>query len=74
MPVVEIWDAAATPTDMLVGFDHAEVGAAVADFLADRGHSRFAVMAAGDRRAMLRRQGFLDRIARRGFRWWPSTP
>jgi LacI family gluconate utilization system Gnt-I transcriptional repressor len=66
VPVVEIWDAAASPTDMLVGFDHAEVGAAVADFFADDGHTRFAVMGANDSRATLRRQGFADGIARRG--------
>lgn len=68
VPVVEIWDAAATPTDMLVGFDHAEIGAAVADFFADRGHTQFAVMVASDPRAALRRQGFVDRLARRGGR------
>ncbi len=66
VPVVEIWDAATSPTDMLVGFDHAEVGAAVADFFADDGHTRFAVMGAVDTRAAARRQGFMDAIARRG--------
>ena len=68
VPVVEIWDATATPTDMLVGFDHAEIGAAVADFFADHGHTQFAVMAAGDPRAALRRQGFVDRLTSRGGR------
>jgi LacI family gluconate utilization system Gnt-I transcriptional repressor len=51
---------------MLVGFDHAEVGAAVADYFADLGHTRFAVLAASDPRAALRRQGFVDRVAKRG--------
>ncbi|CAH2604057.1 LacI family transcriptional regulator [Rhodovastum atsumiense] len=66
VPVVEIWDASDTPTDMLVGFDHAEIGAKVADFFLARGHRRFAVLTAGDPRARLRRRGFIDRIEARG--------
>ena len=68
VPVVEIWDAAPAHTDMLVGFDHAELGAAVAAFFAERGHTRFAVLAAGNSRAALRRQGFAEEVARRGGR------
>ncbi len=66
IPVVEIWDMAAEPTDMLVGFDHAEVGAAVADFFAAGGHDRFAVLNAEDTRAQARRAGFVGRIAHHG--------
>ena len=68
VPVVEIWDAAETPTDMLVGFDHTEVGAAVADFLLGRGHRDFAVLAASDIRATHRRDGFVRRIEAAGGR------
>ncbi len=67
VPVVEIWDAAAEPTDMLVGFDHAEVSAAVADFFVAAGHTRFATLAAGDARATARRDGFARRVAEHGF-------
>jgi LacI family gluconate utilization system Gnt-I transcriptional repressor len=67
IPVVEIWDAAEEPTDMLVGFDHAEVGGAVADFFIAAGHTRFAVLAAGDARAGARRDGFSRRVEARGF-------
>ncbi len=63
VPVVEIWDKAERHTDMQVGFDHAEVGAAVADFFVAGGHTRFAVIAAGDSRARARRQGFVSRVA-----------
>lgn len=66
VPVVEIWDASATPTDMLVGFDHAEVGAAVAEFFLAHGHRRFAVVGASDPRAMLRHDGFLAAVRRAG--------
>ncbi|HEX3349612.1 MAG TPA: LacI family DNA-binding transcriptional regulator [Acetobacteraceae bacterium] len=66
VPVVEIWDNADAATDMLVGFDHAEVGATVADFFADCGHTHYAGIGARDPRAGLRRAGFLERVAARG--------
>ncbi len=66
LPVVEIWDVAESPTDVLVGFDHAEVGAAVADFFVRQGHTHFAVLAARDPRATLRRNGFVDRVKHHG--------
>lgn len=68
VPVVTICDAAPAVAGMLVGLDHAALGAAVADFFADRGHTRFALMAGSDPPAVLRRQGFADRLARRGGR------
>lgn len=68
MPVVEIWDASETPTDMLVGFDHAELGEAVADFFIAAGHTEFAVLVAGDPRAGARREGFVHRVAQHGGR------
>jgi LacI family gluconate utilization system Gnt-I transcriptional repressor len=68
VPVVEIWDSSDTPTDMLVGFDHTEVGAAVADFLLARGHRAFAVLVASDIRATRRRDGFVARVAAAGAR------
>lgn len=66
LPVVEIWDTAEDPTDVLVGFDHAEVGSAVADFFAAQGHTHFAVLSARDPRAAARRQGFADRVRHHG--------
>ena len=66
VPVVEIWDATETPTDMLVGFDHAELGAAVADFFIAGGHTRFVVLAARDPRAAARREGFAGRVRQHG--------
>ena len=66
VPVVEIWDMAEQSTDMLVGFDHTEVGEAVADFFAASGHRRFAILTAGDPRAMRRRDGFVRRVAFHG--------
>lgn len=66
IPVVEIWDAAEQPADMLVGFDHAELGAAVADFFAAQGYRDFASLAAGDPRGLARGQGFARRVAHHG--------
>jgi LacI family gluconate utilization system Gnt-I transcriptional repressor len=62
-PVVETWDLTADPIDMLVGFSHAEVGAAVARFLHQRGHRRLAVVAGNDDRARRRTEAFLAQAA-----------
>ena len=58
LPVVEIWDAGRSPTDMLVGFDHKEVGVAVARLFARKGHTRFASIGAADPRAQVRIHGY----------------
>ena len=66
IPVVEIWDNSSRPIDMLIGFDHAQVGARVAAFLHDKGHDRFAVIAATDSRGKARGRGFAEAVARLG--------
>ncbi len=66
IPVVEIWDVADYPIDMLVGFDHAEVGRAVAAFLLGKGHDRFAVFSADDARALQRCQSFAATVRAAG--------
>jgi LacI family gluconate utilization system Gnt-I transcriptional repressor len=65
IPVVEIWDVSSRPIDMAIGFDHARVGAEVASFFRAKGHDRFAVLTAGDSRAMARARGF-TRMAVKG--------
>jgi LacI family gluconate utilization system Gnt-I transcriptional repressor len=59
VPVVEIWDLTDEPADMVVGFDHHEVGAAVASYFLARGYRRFATISAADTRASARRDGFI---------------
>ncbi len=66
IPVVEIFDTAAEPIDMLVGLDHAAVGAAVAEFFHARGFRHFATFAAADARARQRRRGYVEAVARYG--------
>ena len=66
LPVVEIWDSTDEPADMLVGFDHHEVGAAVAGHFLAQGHRRFAAIAADEPRALARCAGFCDTVRRHG--------
>ncbi len=62
IPVVEIWDVSSRPIDMMIGFDHAQVGAEVAALLHAKGHDRFAVMVASDTRALTRARGFTEAV------------
>jgi LacI family gluconate utilization system Gnt-I transcriptional repressor len=66
IPVVEIWDVSSRPIDMMIGFDHAQVGAEVAAFLRAKGHDRFATMVASDTRAQARSRGFTHAVAEFG--------
>ncbi len=68
IPVVETWDMTPTPIDMLVGFSHEQVGAAVARHLLARGHRRFGLVWADDTRALARQRGFVGELASRGCR------
>jgi LacI family gluconate utilization system Gnt-I transcriptional repressor len=58
IPVVETWDLAPDPLDMLVGFSHEDVGRSVAAFLHAKGRRRLAVVAADDARSQRRRDAF----------------
>lgn len=62
IPVVEIWDVSSHPIDMLVGFDHEEVGRAVAHYFLAKGHSTFATISADDPRALQRTQSFAREV------------
>ena len=66
IPVVETWDLTPTPIDMLVGFSHEKVGAAVAEYLLYRGARRPGIVSADDYRAGLRRRAFEEAAARQG--------
>lgn len=64
IPVVETWDLTPTPIDMLVGFSHEKVGAAVVDYLHAHGRRRLAIITADDPRAGLRRESFVQAAGR----------
>jgi LacI family gluconate utilization system Gnt-I transcriptional repressor len=69
-PVIEIWDHHLHADGWTqIGFDHAEVGCAMAAHLLERGHRRLAYLDSGvdeDFRAHERGQGFLAEARRRG--------
>ncbi|MCY7386759.1 MAG: LacI family DNA-binding transcriptional regulator [Burkholderiales bacterium] len=66
IPVVETWDLTPTPIDMLVGFSHEKVGAAVAEYLVSAGYRKLSIVTADDHRAGLRRKGFEEAAAKLG--------
>lgn len=65
IPVVELWDITESPIDLCVGFSHAAAGRAAADFAADTGHDRAALVHAGDERALRRKDAFAERFRQR---------
>jgi LacI family gluconate utilization system Gnt-I transcriptional repressor len=60
IPIVETWDLSRPPIDMAVGFSHAAVGVRVAAHLHGAGHHEVAAITAGDERAMLRCNAFVE--------------
>ena len=66
IPVVQVWDRTPDPIDMLVGFDHSQLGTMVAEYFLGKGHDRFACVFAGDSRAQTRMRGFADRVREAG--------
>ena len=68
IPVVETWDLTPTPIDMLIGFSHSDIGREVANFLMSKGRKRFALVSAGDERAMRRAAAFQSTAGQRGLR------
>lgn len=68
IPVVEIWDKAAHPIDMMIGFDHAQVGRDVAEFFRSKGHRHFIALSASDSRARARARGFATALEGQGIK------
>jgi LacI family gluconate utilization system Gnt-I transcriptional repressor len=66
IPIVEIWDVSSRPIDMVIGFDHMQVGADVADYFHAKGHERCASLTATDSRAVVRGRGFVQAVRKNG--------
>jgi LacI family transcriptional regulator, gluconate utilization system Gnt-I transcriptional repressor len=69
VPVVEMWELGDSPMDLMVGFSHPDVGAAVARHFAEAGARRLAFVGAAldlDRRALQRGEGFRREASARG--------
>ncbi|MEO5844800.1 MAG: LacI family DNA-binding transcriptional regulator [Caldimonas sp.] len=58
VPVVETWDLAARPIDMVVGFSNRRAGEAAARYLAGKGYGRLAFVGGEDDRSRERLEGF----------------
>lgn len=71
IPVCETWDLTDNPLDMLVGFSHEKVGAAVAEHLAAAGSRHPAVLTGDDTRALRRKDGFATRARELELVWDP---
>ena len=77
IPIVEMWDLTPTPVDMVVGFAHEEIGAAVCEFLLDKkGCRRPAIISGRDGRAARRARSFQVAAKKRGIEvpieWTPA--
>ncbi|MCP5298264.1 MAG: LacI family DNA-binding transcriptional regulator [Chromatiaceae bacterium] len=66
VPLVETWDLTPSPLDVVVGFSHERIGAAIADFIAAKGYRRVGSVSASDRRAKIREKAVIDRLAEHG--------
>ncbi|WP_442955533.1 LacI family DNA-binding transcriptional regulator [Paraburkholderia sp. MPAMCS5] len=66
IPIVETWDMTDQPIDMLVGFSHYKIGVAVAEHFLQRNVRKPGLVSANDERALARRGGFRERLARAG--------
>lgn len=64
IPVIETWDLTDRPVDIVVGFSHYRVGAAVAKYFIAKGWTRVGVASGDDQRASVRREGFLSILDR----------
>ncbi len=69
IPIVETWDLTPTPLDIVIGFSHERIGHAVADFLVgQKKYEQFGIVSATDRRALIRKDAFLDALSGYGIR------
>nr|WP_288454226.1 LacI family DNA-binding transcriptional regulator [uncultured Pseudomonas sp.] len=66
IPIVETWDLASQPLDMLVGFSHEAVGVATARYLTGKGYRRFAVVTLDDPRGHRRCDSLVAELANEG--------
>ncbi len=69
--MVETWDLTPTPIDMLVGFSHERVGAAMAQYLLGKGRRRMALVTGDDQRARQRCDSFQRTLRAAGM---PEAP
>ena len=62
IPVVETWDLSPSPLDVVIGFSHEQIGAAVARFLWSKGYRKIGIVSAIDHRAQIRKRTFTETL------------
>lgn len=67
IPVVEAWDMTRRPVDMLVGFSHEKVGAAVAKYVHARGYRSPGMIVSTEPRSTERGSGFAKAARQLGY-------
>jgi LacI family gluconate utilization system Gnt-I transcriptional repressor len=73
IPVVETWDLAARPLDMIVGFSNRAAGHAAACYLAAKGYRSLAFIGGVDDRSEKRLAGFREGARECGASWAGAT-
>jgi len=66
IPIVETWDLTPSPLDIVVGFNHMDVGHAVAKFILSKKYNKVGFVTANDARALLRQRSTLEILSQRG--------
>ena len=66
IPIVQTWDLADAPIDLMVGFSHFEAGRAMTEHLISRGYRRVAFLGGGDPRSRARSAGCIAAMQAHG--------
>lgn len=66
IPIVETWDLTPSPLDIVIGFNHIEVGHTVARFILSKKYKKVGFVTANDSRALLRQRSTLDILGQHG--------
>lgn len=66
IPIVETWDLTPSPLDIVIGFNHIDVGHAVAKFILSKNFKKVGFVTANDARALLRQRSTLEILGQHG--------
>lgn len=66
IPIVETWDLTPSPLDIVIGFNHIDVGHAVAKFILSKTYKKVGFVTANDARAILRQRSTLEVLSQYG--------
>lgn len=66
IPIVETWDLTPSPLDIVIGFNHIDVGHAVAKFILSKTYNKVGFVTANDARAILRQRSTLEVLSQYG--------